>query len=146
MQHWHPHGYPYGYPSKWLKGTDIRTDIHTTWTLTRIFIRISMWMSVSNYPCYGQLNQRKGVNSWKQIGPTLRYSVFLGNKKGGGGGGNGSLAFTMITHNMLTESIHSFCIPRKNVRSNRRRSQVNNKIKQKSLNFRPTFTRLKLRW
>jgi len=25
----YPHGYTYGYPSKWLKGTDILTDIHT---------------------------------------------------------------------------------------------------------------------
>jgi len=48
--HEHPHRYPYGHPSKWLKGTDIRTDAHTLWTVTWISIRIPTRMSVSYYP------------------------------------------------------------------------------------------------
>jgi len=52
----HPRGYPYGYPCKWWEGADIYTDILALWPFTwissRISVRISSRISVSDYPCY----------------------------------------------------------------------------------------------
>ena len=55
--HGHPHGYPCGYPSKWSRSENIRIDICTLCSFTWIFMWISVQMSVSNNPCYGQFNQ-----------------------------------------------------------------------------------------
>jgi len=63
IRHGHPHGYPYGYPSKLFKGTDIRTNVHTLWTVTWISLRISVWMSMSNYPCYRQWKDLQNVGN-----------------------------------------------------------------------------------
>ena len=46
IQHGHPHGYPYEYPCKWCPLTFFLGYPH-----------ISARTSVSNYPCYGQLDQ-----------------------------------------------------------------------------------------
>jgi len=53
IRHRHPHGYPCGYPSKWRRGDYIRMDVRTLWSFTWISIRISVRMSMSNYPYYG---------------------------------------------------------------------------------------------
>ena len=57
IRHGHPHGCPYEYPCKWSEGADIHTDILASWPFTWISSWISMRMSVSNYPCYGQFDQ-----------------------------------------------------------------------------------------
>jgi len=57
IRHGHPHGYPYGYPCKWFQGTDIHTDILALWAVTLISVRISVRISMTNYPYHGQFNQ-----------------------------------------------------------------------------------------
>jgi len=56
-RHGHRHRYSYGYRCKWLVGADIDADILAQLPFTWISTRISVRMSVSNYPCNGQFDQ-----------------------------------------------------------------------------------------
>jgi len=70
IRHGHPYGYPYGYSCKCSESVNIRTDIRDLLIFAWISIRISVQITVTDYPYYEQfdIKGQMGGDSYRTHG------------------------------------------------------------------------------